>query len=92
VIPIILQNADNLRYVVVFRSFAKGSQTPDSDLDLYIGGRLKYRPDDILDTEQKLSEALSIRVDLITRAALTSSVIKDKLQQGIEQDGVCFMN
>ena len=87
VVPIIQQDAKDLRRVVVFGSYAKGTQTPDSDLDLYIDGILEYRPEDLLDTEQKVSEALSMPVDLITRSALENSVIREKLQSNIEQFG-----
>ena len=88
VVPIIQQDAHDLQRIIVFGSYAKGNQTLDSDLDIFIDGRLEYCPDDIKDTEQKVSEALSIPVDLITRSALASSVIREKLERSIELDGV----
>jgi|GEM_PF-1908222 len=88
VIPIIEHDAKELRRVIVFGSYASGSQTPFSDLDLYVDGRFEYRFEDEKDTEQKISEALSIPVDLITRASLMNSVIREKLQRNIELEGV----
>ena len=85
VVPIIQLDAQDLRRVIVFGSYAQGTQTPDSDLDLYVDGRLEYHLGDSKDTEQKVSEALSIPVDLITRSALATSVIRDKLEQSIEK-------
>jgi predicted nucleotidyltransferase len=87
VVPIIQQDAKDLRRVIVFGSYAQGTQTPDSDLDLYVDGILEYHSEDILDTEQKVSEALSLPVDLITRSALENSVVREKLKNNIEQFG-----
>lgn len=90
VVPIIQHDAQDLRRIIVFGSYAKDKQTATSDLDIYVDGRLEYNPEDTMDTEQKISEALSIPVDLITRSALENSVIKEKLQRSIEQDGLLF--
>jgi len=87
-IPILLRDTKDLKKVVVFGSYARGMQTAGSDLDLYVDGRLEYRMDDTKDTEQKVSEALSVPVDLLTRAGLRNSVIRKQLQQSIERDGV----
>ena len=87
VVPIIRQDAEDLRRIIVFGSYARGTQDVNSDLDLYVDGRLKYRADESMDTEQKVSAALSIPVDLLTRPALENSVIREKLQRSIEQDG-----
>jgi len=87
VVPIIRQDAEDLRRIIVFGSYARGTQDADSDLDIYVDGRLRYRVGESMDTEQKVSAALSIPVDLITRPALENSVIREKLQRSIEQDG-----
>ncbi|MDR1412928.1 MAG: nucleotidyltransferase domain-containing protein [Actinomycetes bacterium] len=88
VLPIVLQDARDVRKVVLFGSYARGEQTPTSDLDVYVDGQLMYRPDDTQGTEEKLAESLSVSVDLLTRSALATSVIRDKLTRSIERDGV----
>jgi len=88
VVPIIQQDAHDLHRIIVFGSYATGCQKPGSDLDLYVDGRFEYRPEDNKDTEQKVSEALSMPVDLITRSALESSVIRESLERSIEQEGL----
>jgi predicted nucleotidyltransferase len=87
-VPIIEQDAEELERIIVFGSYARGDQTPESDLDIYVDGRFEYRVDDHQDTEQRVSEALSIPVDLITRAALMNSVVRERLNQTIEREGV----
>ena len=87
-IPIIKNDARELKRVIVFGSYAKGTQAENSDLDIYVDGRLKYCLDEPQDTEEKLVEALSTPVDLLTRTALQNSVIREKLQKSIEEDGI----
>jgi len=88
VVPIIERDSIELDRVIVFGSYAKGKNTANSDLDIFVDGRLRYDPNALVDTEQRISDELSIPVDLITRNALANSVIKDKLEQAIERDGV----
>ncbi|MDR2109243.1 MAG: nucleotidyltransferase domain-containing protein [Coriobacteriales bacterium] len=87
-LPILLDDAEDLRRVVLFGSYARGEQTEKSDLDLYVDGRLRYNMSDTKDTAEKISEALSVPVDLITRSALAGSVLRDKMQDSIECDGI----
>jgi predicted nucleotidyltransferase len=87
-IPIILDNAEDVRSVVLFGSYAKGEQGEDSDVDLFVDGRLRYHTNDIVDIEDMLTEALSLPVEVITRSALNSSVICNSLYDSIVQDGV----
>jgi len=87
-LPILLREASDLKRIVVFGSYARGSQNQDSDLDIYVDGRLEYQKGETKDTEQKVSEALALPVDLLTRNALRNSVIREQLQQSIDSDGV----
>jgi len=87
-LPILLRETSDLKRIVLFGSYARGSQTQNSDLDIYVDGRIDYQKGEVKDTEQKVSEALSIPVDLLTRNALNNSVIREQLQQSIDRDGV----
>lgn len=87
-LPIIKRDAKDLKRVIVFGSYSRGDQTPESDLDLFVDGRFEYKKGEMIDTEQKIADALSVSVDLLTRTALNNSVVRDQLQKSIERDGV----
>jgi predicted nucleotidyltransferase len=74
--------------VILFGSYARGEETPLSDIDLYLDGSLAYRVDDSMDTESRVAEALHAPVGLLTRSALQGSVIRESLETAIRQDGV----
>ena len=88
IVPILLQDAKELKRVVLFGSYARNEATADSDIDVYLDGTLLYRFDDTKDTAERASAALSVPVEIITRPALQNSVISASFQAEIERDGI----
>jgi len=64
------------RKIGVFGSFARGDNKTESDLDilLYLDNNNKISLLDLIGAEQELSEALGIKVDLITERSLNPLV------------------
>ncbi len=65
----------------VFGSYARGESHPGSDLDLLVEFEKKINLLDLIGLEQELSEALGIKVDLVSEKAISpyikSSIEKD---------------
>ena len=60
--------------VGVFGSYARGEQNEKSDLDILIDLETKVDLLELIGLEQELSEMLGVRVDLVTRRSLNSSL------------------
>ena len=60
--------------VGVFGSYARGEQSEKSDLDILIDFETKVDLLELIGLEQELSEMLGVRVDLVTRRSLNSSL------------------
>ncbi len=58
----------------VFGSYARGEQNEKSDLDILIDFETKVDLLELIGLEQELSEMLGVRVDLVTRRSLNSSL------------------
>ena len=58
----------------VFGSYARGEQNEKSDLDILIYFETKVDLLELIGLEQELSEMLGVRVDLVTRRSLNSSL------------------
>jgi uncharacterized protein len=58
--------------VGVFGSYARGEQTKESDLDIlvFFDNSARFSLLDIIGVEQELSDALGIKVDLVTERSL----------------------
>lgn len=69
-----------IRKASVFGSYAKGTATPESDVDLLV----EYDPEDVpslfelIGTKNDLEKRLGVSVDLVTKNAL-SKYIKDEV-------------
>lgn len=81
---VILQKVHPLNptQVSVLGSYAKGQQTPASDIDILIDTNAYFTLLDLIGIEQELSEALGIKVDLITRRSL-SPYLKSSIEKNI---------
>ena len=51
----------------VFGSYARGDQTPDSDLDLLIDGGPDFRFFDLVDLQEELERQARVKVDVLTK-------------------------
>ncbi|MBS1557977.1 MAG: nucleotidyltransferase family protein [Bacteroidetes bacterium] len=56
--------------VWIFGSYARGENGPDSDLDLLVKLGKSINLLDLIGIEQELSEALGVKVDLVTEGSL----------------------
>lgn len=71
----------NPTVVGVFGSYARGEQTPQSDLDLLVSFERKLNLLELIDLEQQLSDLLGVKVDLVTDRS-----VSEHLRPYIEQE------
>jgi len=60
----------------LFGSYARNESTPESDLDVLIEFGTKINLLEIIGLEQELSEALGVKVDLVTTRSLNKKILK----------------
>jgi predicted nucleotidyltransferase len=65
----------NPRQIGIFGSYARGEARPDSDLDLLVDFKESKSLLTLVRIERELSEALGIKVDLLTEAAISPYLI-----------------
>ncbi len=68
----------------IFGSYARGENSDSSDLDILVQFGKRLNLFDLIDLEVKLSEALGIKVDLVTRNAL-SPFIKEFIEKDLRK-------
>ncbi len=66
----------DVRSAGIFGSYARGDQRPDSDLDLLVEFRSPKGLLTLVRIERELSEALGIKVDLLTEQAISPYLIE----------------
>lgn len=66
----------DIRRAGIFGSYARGEQRPDSDLDLLVEFRTPKSILTLVRIERELSEALGIKVDLLTEQAISPYLIE----------------
>jgi len=73
----------NVLKVGIFGSFARGENTKGSDLDILV--EFKDSPSllTLIKLENRLSEILGIKVDLVTTGALKNKRIKKSIQRDL---------
>lgn len=76
---------NDIEYAAVFGSRARGDNGPDSDYDILIRFKKGKEPSffNYLEIEEKLSEILKQKVDLVTEEAL-SPYIKDYVERDLQ--------
>lgn len=72
-----------VKRIAIFGSFARGEQTKDSDIDIYVEFEIpSYQ--NLLNLEKFLKKILNRKVDIVTQQGLESIRIKE-IQQKIRQ-------
>ena len=69
-----------IAFLAVFGSFARGENTPKSDLDLLVRFSDRKSLLDMVRIEREMSESLGVKVDL-----LTENAISPYLREGIKK-------
>jgi predicted nucleotidyltransferase len=64
----------NPSYLGVFGSYARDEETEESDLDLLVDFKASIHLLDLIGLEQELTNALGVRVDLVTFRSLHPSI------------------
>lgn len=67
--------------VLIFGSYVRGEETPESDLDLIVDFIGRKSLLDIIGIEQELTDALGINVDLLTEKSISPYLISNIRQE-----------
>lgn len=73
---ITILNRHDARHISIFGSRARGDFRPDSDLDVLVDFAVNKSLLTLIGIEQELSEALGIKVDLLTEKAISPHLIE----------------
>lgn len=65
----------NPRFIGIFGSYARSEENTDSDLDILVEFKDDVNLLDIIGAEMKISEKLGIKVDLITKKAVSERIL-----------------
>ena len=71
-------------YIGMFGSFSRGEQKKDSDLDLLVKFKKNLSLLNLINIENRLSEKLGLKVDLITEGALMNEKIKKEIKKDLQ--------
>lgn len=74
----------NAERIAVFGSYARGEQTPKSDLDVLVSFRDLFGLLKLVRIERGLSEKLGIKVDLVTERAVRNQKIKEAIEGDLQ--------
>ncbi len=64
-----------VKKVAIFGSYARGEEKPKSDIDILVEFSERKSLLDIVGIEQELSDALGMKVDLLTEKSISSYLI-----------------
>jgi len=76
-----LRRLYGVRTMGVFGSYVRGSQNPDSDLDVLVEFSRTPSLLDFVGLEQELSEMLGVKVDLVMKSALKHAIGERIMQE-----------
>ncbi len=71
-------------YIGIFGSYARGDEREDSDLDILVQFGKRLTLFDLVGLEQDLTEALDIKVDLVTAKSL-SPLIRPFVEEDLQK-------
>ncbi|QJD78028.1 nucleotidyltransferase family protein [Spirosoma rhododendri] len=70
--------------VGIFGSWARGENRPDSDLDILVKLKKPVALWTFIRMERELSDALSVKVDLVSEGGLTDEVLRQYVFQDLK--------
>ena len=65
---------NNIKYLGLFGSYARGEQTPESDIDLLIDFKTTVDFFELYEVEQELADLLQKKIDLVTIKGLSKHI------------------
>ncbi len=71
-------------YIGIFGSFSRGEQKEGSDIDLLVKFKNPQSLLKLISIENKISEKLGLKVDLVTEGALTNERIKRSVEKDLK--------
>ena len=76
----------NAEYALLFGSYARGEETPDSDIDVVVFGGKNFKKSNIFAFAEDLREALGINADVfeISEVDKGSPLYENLMNEGIE--------
>jgi predicted nucleotidyltransferase len=78
-------NGTKVKKIVLFGSYAKGTSTPDSDIDLYLVSNGAITGFDFFDLKAKIEDEFKIEIDLIPDLDI---VPNSPIEQHINEHGM----
>ena len=72
-----------IAFLGVFGSYARGDQTPASDLDLLVKFTQRKSLLDMVRIEREMSDSLGLKVDLLTESSV-NPYLKDRIKHGLK--------
>jgi predicted nucleotidyltransferase len=82
-LTLVLEENYHVKSLEIFGSFARGEQSPKSDLDLLVTFSGSYSLWDLLDVKEFLSKKLRLKIDLVPKDS-----IKPMLKEQITQEAI----
>lgn len=73
---------NDISYLALYGSYSRGEATKESDLDFLVSFDKQKGLFDLIDIEQKFSELVGVKVDLVTRTGL-NRYIKPYIQDDL---------
>jgi len=73
----------NVKTIGIFGSYARGAQSPDSDLDVLVNFKERKSLLTLVRIEREISEAIGVKVDLLTEQSVSPYLI-DRIKSEIK--------
>jgi len=73
----------DIAFLGIFGSYARGEETPKSDLDLLVKFTQRKSLLDMVKIEREISESLGLKVDLLTENSISPYLI-DRIKKGLK--------
>jgi predicted nucleotidyltransferase len=68
-------NGEGAKKIAIFGSYARGEEKPESDIDVLVEFRQRKSLLELIRIERELSDALGVKVDLLTEKSISPYLI-----------------